>query len=142
MHPDAQKKAQEELDRVVGHNRLPEFEDRPSLPYTAALLKEVTRWHVGTPIGLPHRTTADDNYNGYFIPAGTIVMPNLWCVVSFPTQGCAGCLTCAPRRSLAHNTELFPEPEKFVPERFLNADGELDPTKEDLTGFVFGFGRR
>ena len=93
MHPDAQKKAQEELDRVVGHNRLPEFEDRPSLPYITALLKEVTRWHVGTPIGLPHRTTADDNYNGYFIPAGTIVMPNIWYVFPSTQQGRAMRLT-------------------------------------------------
>lgn len=78
MHPEAQKKAQEELDRVVGSDRLPEFEDRSSLPYLSALLKEVLRWHPVTPIGVPHRAVADDEYNSWYIPAGTIVTVNVW----------------------------------------------------------------
>ena len=78
MHPEAQRKAQEELDRVVGSERLPEFEDRSSLPYLSALLKEVLRWHPVTPIGVPHRAVADDEYNGWYIPAGTIVTANVW----------------------------------------------------------------
>ena len=78
MHPEAQKKAQEELDRVIGSERLPEFEDRSSLPYLSALLKEVLRWHPVTPIGVPHRTVSDDEYNGWYVPAGTIVTVNVW----------------------------------------------------------------
>ena len=78
MHPDVQHKAQDELDRVVGNDRLPTFEDRSSLPYLSALLKEVLRWHVVAPIAVPHRAVADDEYNGYEIPAGTIVVPNIW----------------------------------------------------------------
>ena len=78
MHPDMQRKAQEELDRVVGGDRMPTFEDRDSLPYLNALLKEVLRWHPVAPLAAPHRSTTDDEYNGYFIPAGTIVYPNLW----------------------------------------------------------------
>ena len=78
LYPDVQSKAQAELDTVVGTGRLPEFEDRQSLPYTSALVKELLRWHVVGPIGLPHRVVADDKYNGYLIPAGTIVYPNLW----------------------------------------------------------------
>ena len=82
MHPEAQRKAQEELDRVIGGDRLPDFEDQASLPYFNALLKEVLRWHVVTPIGLPHCTVADDVYNGYHIPAKTIVMVNIWYIIS------------------------------------------------------------
>ena len=82
MHPEVQRKAQEELDRVIGGDRLPAFEDQASLPYLNALLKEVLRWHIVTPIGLPHCTVADDMYNGYHIPAKTIVMVNIWCVDS------------------------------------------------------------
>ena len=78
LHPDVQRQAQEELDRVIGGDRLPDFQDHNSLPYLHALLREVLRWHIVTPIALPHRTVADDEYNGYFIPAGTVVIANVW----------------------------------------------------------------
>lgn len=51
LHPEAQKKAQVELDRVVGIDRLPTFEDRENLPYVGALVKEVMRWHPVLPLG-------------------------------------------------------------------------------------------
>ena len=78
MHPDVQRKAQDELDRVVGKDRLPTFADRDALPYVSALLKELLRWHVVAPIATPHRTVADDEYNGYHIPAGATIIPNVW----------------------------------------------------------------
>ena len=81
LHPDVQKKAQAELDAVVGPNRLPQFSDRSALTYVNALVKEVLRWHIIAPVGVPHRSVDDDEYNGYFIPAGSIVMANAWYVV-------------------------------------------------------------
>ena len=51
LHPEVQKKAQAEIDAVVGPNRLPDFHDRPSLPYINAVLKESSRWNLVTPIG-------------------------------------------------------------------------------------------
>lgn len=45
LYPEVQKKAQEEVDRVVGHHRLPRSQDLDKLPYLSAILKEVTRWH-------------------------------------------------------------------------------------------------
>ena len=83
MHPEIQQKAQQELDRVVGKDRLPTFADEASLPYVNAILKELLRWHTVAPIALPHRAVADDEYNGYHIPAGTIVSVNVWSVSSF-----------------------------------------------------------
>ena len=80
MYPEAQRQAQVELDAVVGAERLPAFSDRPSLPYINALVKEVFRRHSGTPIGIPHRVVADDEYNGYLIPAGASVFVNMWFV--------------------------------------------------------------
>ena len=80
LYPDEQKKAQAELDLVVGSGRLPEFSDRPSLPFVNALIKELLRWHVATPIGLPHRVTSDDTYRGYHIPGGSTVIVNAWYV--------------------------------------------------------------
>jgi cytochrome P450 len=84
LHPEAQAKAQAEIDAAVGQDRLPEFSDRPNMPYVNALLLEVFRWRTITPVALPHMPIEDEVYNGYFIPAGTIIMANTWsgiCVV-------------------------------------------------------------
>ena len=78
LFPEAQRKAQEEIDRVVGTDRLPTFEDRENLPYVDALVKEALRWHPVVPMGVPHVTTEDDIYEGYFIPKGSILLPNIW----------------------------------------------------------------
>lgn len=51
MFPEKQKRAQEELDRVVGPDRLPTFDDRPSLPYIEAIISECFRWHPTSPAG-------------------------------------------------------------------------------------------
>ena len=80
LYPEVQSKAQAELDEVVGLGRLPDFSDRASLPYTNALVKELVRWHVVTPISLPHAMVRDDEYDGQLIPAGSQVISNLWCV--------------------------------------------------------------
>lgn len=77
MYPEVQQKAQNELHAVVGTSRLPSFADQAALSYVNALLREVLRWHVVTPIGVPHCTSADDEYDGYFIPAGTMVSANI-----------------------------------------------------------------
>jgi cytochrome P450 len=78
LSPDAQMKAQAELDAVVGPDRLPEFHDRDNLPYINALCKEILRWHPLLPLGLAHCTTRDDIYGEYFIPKGVIIFGNSW----------------------------------------------------------------
>lgn len=78
MYPGVQQRAQAELDVVVGRHRLPDFDDRDALVYVRAVIMESLRWHNVTPLGIPHRTVADDEIQGYFIPAGTVVMPNIW----------------------------------------------------------------
>ncbi|KAG1791189.1 cytochrome P450 [Suillus plorans] len=67
-----------EIDAVIGPDRLPSFADRGSLPYTEVLAKEVLRWNVVAPTGLPHRVTEDDIHDGYFIPKCSLVIPNIW----------------------------------------------------------------
>jgi cytochrome P450 len=64
LFPDKQALARAELDRVIGPSRLPNMEDRASLPYVDALIKEILRWHVLFPISVPRRTEKDDVYNG------------------------------------------------------------------------------
>ena len=96
IYPDVQKKAQAEIDAVVGPNRLPDFQDRSSLPYINAVVKEASRWNLVLPFGrdfdmiiisiltsfegVPHMSTLDDEYNGFYIPKGTMMIANAWLV--------------------------------------------------------------
>ena len=75
MYPGVQARAHKELDDVLGHGSLPEHQDFVSLPYIHAILLEVLRWRPTIPLGIPHRVMVDDEYNGYRIPAGTIIVP-------------------------------------------------------------------
>ncbi|KAG1753720.1 cytochrome P450 [Suillus paluster] len=84
ISPDVQKKAQVEIDAVVGPDRLPSFADRDSLPYIEALVKEVLRWNAVAPNGGPRRVTEDDIHDGYYIPKGSLVMPNVWFMLNDP----------------------------------------------------------
>ncbi|KAK7678460.1 hypothetical protein QCA50_018520 [Cerrena zonata] len=81
LYPEVQRKAQEELDRVVGPNRLPDFDDHEDLVYLRAIVLEAMRWMVVLPLCIPHRVIRDDEYKGCLIPKGTIVMPNIWLAV-------------------------------------------------------------
>jgi cytochrome P450 len=123
LYPEVQKKAQEEIDRVVGTDRLPTFGDRASLPYVEAVVKETMRWHPIGPMGVPHMSTEDDEYDGYLIPKGAILMPNVWL--------------------MTHDPETYHDPARFNPDRFLSdkSDGEATP-EQDPNRYVFGFGRR
>ncbi|RDX44589.1 CyP450 monooxygenase [Lentinus brumalis] len=120
-YPEVQKKARAELDAVVGPNRLPTWEDRDSLPYIAAIAKESMRWQSVVPLGVPHRSLADDEYKGYYIPAGSACIANLW--------------------AFSRDPKVYPDPETFNPERFLK-DGQINPAVQDPNTFVFGYGRR
>jgi cytochrome P450 len=77
-NPEVQRKAQEELDREIGRERLPDFSDKDNLPYINALCKEVMRWFPPNPLGIPHGTTTEDVYNGMRIPKNSIIFPNVW----------------------------------------------------------------
>ncbi|KAJ3487101.1 hypothetical protein NLI96_g3767 [Meripilus lineatus] len=120
-HPEVFKKAQEEIDRVIGHNRLPDFDDRDSLPYLNCVIKEVYRWHPPTPLGVPHYSMKDDEYRGYSIPAESMIIPNIW--------------------GMTRNTGWYNNPEDFCPERFDKMD-ELTSNVTDPKNLIFGFGRR
>ena len=74
LFPDVQQKAQEELDQIVGSDRLPDFSDYDDLLYTQAVSLEAMRWMVVVPLGVSHRVTRDDEYRGYFVPKGTTVI--------------------------------------------------------------------
>jgi cytochrome P450 len=77
-NPRVQKAGQAEVDRITGGHRFPEFSDRPNMPYIDAIVREVFRYGIVVPLSVPHVSTADDIYNGWFIPKGSIVMSNIW----------------------------------------------------------------
>jgi len=78
VFPEVQVKAREELDRVIGTQRLPISADRDDLPYIMAVMKETHRWHPVAPMGLPHASSAEDTYRDYRIPKGAVMLPNTW----------------------------------------------------------------
>ncbi|KAI0271303.1 cytochrome P450 [Gloeopeniophorella convolvens] len=115
LFPDVQKRVQAELDSVLGGKRLPTFEDRASLPYLEATIKESLRFHPPTPLGIAHRLSEDDVVQGYHIPKGSIIMPNIW--------------------AMNMNEKQYRHPERFDPTRYLGPSPALESP-------VFGFGRR
>ncbi|KAI0743502.1 cytochrome P450 [Daedaleopsis nitida] len=121
MHPEVQRKAQAELDAVVGPDRLPEYGDREALPYVNAIAKEALRWQNVVPLGVVHRCMETNEYNGYLIPEGTLVLPNVW--------------------AMMHDPETYPEPEVFDPERYLK-DGAMNADAPNPEDVIFGYGRR
>jgi cytochrome P450 len=100
LHPEVVAKAQVELDRVIGKSRTPTWDDEYNLPYIRAIIKEIMRYRPITKSGQLHMLLEDDEYNGYFIPKGAIVMISWWAIHFDPKR--------------------YPDPWKFKPERFLN----------------------
>lgn len=117
MFPDVQRKAQEEIDLVVGTTRLPSANDRESLPYVNAVLEEALRWHPIAPLCIPHAVEEDDTIDGMRIPKGAFLLPAIWWFTRDPAT--------------------YHDPEDFKPERFLAPYNE-----PSATNVVFGFGRR
>ncbi|KAI1623910.1 cytochrome P450 [Exophiala viscosa] len=127
LFPEATAKAQEEIDRVIGSSRMPTWEDEADLPYVRALVKETLRWRAVNKFGMPHYTTDDDWYEGYFIPKNSVVMLNWW--------------------AIHMNSELYKDPETFDPSRYLDKPLSAaeyinvnDPYERDH--FTYGAGRR
>ncbi|KAI0748083.1 cytochrome P450 [Daedaleopsis nitida] len=119
LHPEIQRKAQDEIDKVVGTSRLPTMEDRENLPYLNCIIKEVLRYGTIVPL-MPHSLDVDDIYEGYLIPKGACVMVNMWAIY--------------------HNPDTYPDPEEFKPERYLPELGSAAEFDPEVIGF--GLGRR
>ncbi|KAH9962377.1 cytochrome P450 [Russula dissimulans] len=111
---------QEVQRRAQNYSKSIVLSDRGKLPYISALLNEVYRWRPAVSTAFPHRTTTADTYRGYYIPKGSIVVPNLW--------------------QMLHDPQVYSHPDVFSPERFLEKDGK--PAERNPRVCVFGFGRR
>ncbi|XP_077367240.1 cytochrome P450 2K4-like [Festucalex cinctus] len=117
-HPDVQEKVQAELKRVIGDRRV-QVEDRKNLPFTDAVIHETQRLANIVPMAIPHRTSQDVTFRGYFIKKGTIVYPLL--------------------TSVLHDEREWEKPLSFHPQHFLDKDGKF--VKSDAF-LPFSAGRR
>ncbi|OVA11789.1 Cytochrome P450 [Macleaya cordata] len=119
-NPRVQEKAQEELDRVVGTDRVMTETDFSNLPYLMCVAKEALRLHPPTPLMLPHKANVNVKIGGYDIPKGSNVHVNVWAVARDPA--------------------VWKEPLEFRPERFIEED--VDMKGHDFRLLPFGAGRR
>nr|AKH41021.1 cytochrome P450 CYP76AA21 [Thuja plicata] len=122
-NPDKMKKAQVELEEVVGHSRRVEECDIDNLPYLHAVVKEVLRMYPAGPLLIPHRATSSCEIEGFVIPKDTQLWVNAWAVGRDPA--------------------VWNAPSKFMPQRFLEGEkAKLDFKGQDFDLIPFGAGRR
>ncbi|CAH1261513.1 CYP2J2 [Branchiostoma lanceolatum] len=117
-HQEVQDKVHREIDSTIGQDVTPSISHRSLLPYTEAVITEVMRINPIAATGAMHNTSNDTTLFGYDIPKDTVVFPNLWAVL--------------------HDPEVYPEPDVFKPERFLD-DSKF---KKGDTFIPFSLGRR
>ncbi|KAJ7639260.1 cytochrome P450 [Roridomyces roridus] len=120
LYPEAQRKAQAELDAVLGPCTVPRLADHSRLPYIEALMCEVLRKYPMIPLGLAHAAAEDDIHEGFFIPKGAVVIPNNW--------------------HFCHDPSIYPNPDSFEPERFIETPTHAK--EKDPRDIIFGYGRR
>ncbi|MED6224934.1 hypothetical protein PIB30_088977, partial [Stylosanthes scabra] len=122
-HPKIMLKVREEIDTVIGKNRLVEESDIQNLPYLQSIVKETLRLHPTGPL-IVRQSTEDCNVNGYHIPSKATVFVNVWAIGRDPSY--------------------WKEPLEFKPERFMNEEGEsvLDLKGQNFELLSFGAGRR
>uniref|UniRef100_A0A453H436 Cytochrome P450 98A1 n=2 Tax=Aegilops tauschii subsp. strangulata TaxID=200361 RepID=A0A453H436_AEGTS len=119
-YPRVQKKLQEELDSVIGRDRVMSETDFQKLPYLLAVVKESLRLHPATPLMLPHKASASVKVGDYNIPKGADVTVNVW--------------------AIARNPDVWSNPLEYRPERFL--EESIDIKGGDFRVLPFGAGRR
>jgi cytochrome P450 len=127
-NPDILKRAQEEVDRVIGRSRLPGKDDTGRLPFIRACMLEILRWRPVTVLALPHSVIAEDTYGTYSIPKDSDVIINAW--------------------RINHDPSFYDAPDTFNPSRYMDneygAMPSIDPEtyKGRRVNYTFGAGRR
>uniref|UniRef100_A0A2R9BLS3 Cytochrome P450 2D6 n=1 Tax=Pan paniscus TaxID=9597 RepID=A0A2R9BLS3_PANPA len=119
LHPDVQRRVQQEIDDVIGQVRRPEMGDQARMPYTTAVIHEVQRFGDIVPLGVTHMTSRDIEVQGFRIPKGTTLFTNL--------------------SSVLKDEAVWEKPFHFHPEHFLDAQGHFVKPEAFLP---FSAGRR
>ncbi|CAL1706624.1 unnamed protein product [Somion occarium] len=125
IYPHVMKRAQEEIDKVIGHDRSPEFADFEDLPYLKAVVNEVHRFCPTAPLAIPHASTTEQRMGDYMIPKDAIIFVNSW--------------------GMYRHEDYYENPDVFDPDRYvkheLGIKAGIDPTGV-RNDFAFGMGRR
>ncbi|KAI8144064.1 cytochrome P450 [Fennellomyces sp. T-0311] len=127
-YPDLHKRLREEIDVFIRlhDGRLPLFSEQDSLPLLLSVLKESMRYRGTNYVTLPHVLTKDIHYKNYIFPKGVMILPAAY--------------------AMHRNSVQYPDPEKFVPERFINSSkslaADMNGKIEERSLFMFGWGRR
>nr|XP_034805195.2 cytochrome P450 2D6 [Pan paniscus] len=119
LHPDVQRRVQQEIDDVMGQVRRPEMGDQARMPYSTAVIHEVQRFGDIVPLGVTHMTSRDIEVQGFRIPKGTTLITNL--------------------SSVLKDEAVWEKPFHFHPEHFLDAQGHFVKPEAFLP---FSAGRR
>lgn len=118
-YPDIQEKMWREIESVTSSNRLLSLNDRPKLQYCQAVVDESLRISNTAPLSVLHGALHDILFKGFRIPKGSVIVPNL--------------------DSVLMDEQVFSQPEKFNPARFLDEDGMLHGIEKNV---AFSVGRR
>ncbi|EDM07978.1 rCG53761 [Rattus norvegicus] len=118
-HPDVEAKVHEEIERVIGRNRQPQYEDHMKMPYTQAVINEIQRFSNLAPLGIPRRIIKNTTFRGFFLPKGTDVFPIIGSLMTEP--------------------KFFPNHKDFNPQHFLDDKGQL---KKNAAFLPFSIGKR
>uniref|UniRef100_A0A6Q2XP39 Cytochrome P450, family 2, subfamily Y, polypeptide 3 n=1 Tax=Esox lucius TaxID=8010 RepID=A0A6Q2XP39_ESOLU len=117
-YPKIQEHMQQEIDTVIGRERVPQMEDKMSLPFTDAVIHEVQRFLDIVPFNIPHYATKNISFRGYTIPQGTVILPLL--------------------HSVLRDQDHRATPTTFNPDHFLEENGNF---QKNPAFFAFSAGK-
>ncbi|KAJ3782385.1 cytochrome P450 [Lentinula aff. detonsa] len=125
-YPEVQRKGYEEIDRVIGDQRVPAIDDVPDLPYIQAIVKETHRMRPVAPLAIPHANREAETYKGHVIPEGLTIFVNTW--------------------GIYHDPDVYEDPETFNPDRYMHNEhgtkANVDTSNFNRADIAFGSGRR
>ncbi|XP_021381195.1 cytochrome P450 2U1 [Lonchura striata] len=119
LYPEVQEKVHAEIEAVLGRDKVPSLAHKAQMPFTEATIMEVQRMTAVVPLSIPRMASETAVLQGYTIPKGSVIVPNLW--------------------SVHRDPNIWEKPDEFQPSRFLDENGQLIKKESFIP---FGMGKR